>query len=316
MGKIIRIYITENCNSKCANCFNAHQRRNATMDLEHFFEICEYFKSNGVETIKIMGGEPTIHPHFSEMMKTAQDYFSSVYLFTNGIDDNILNFCPRNDDAIIYNFRFSKQLTESKLLLDKPGRRSLEIQITNSTKIDKVYADIISICDSFVERINPCFTFDCTQNIFENKDALVDKFIRIRDLCEKSGFIVGQDHLVPLCFLYGSKMKMPETGCVCQENCAGLIDSNYNIRFCNQYSEILGNLYESHALIPYERFLGLLSKEYVTIQNAAKEKICGGCPFYGLYCNGGCFISKEFISKDSVLSNSEMSEFIENNKIC
>lgn len=310
MGKIIRIYITENCNSKCANCFNAHERGTATIDIEHFLELCDYFKSNGVDTIKIMGGEPTVHPYFLEIMKIAQDYFPEVYLFTNAINDKILDFNPRQNDAIIYNFRFSKQLTESKLLLDKPGRRSLEIQITNATKIDKVYSEIISVCGNFTDRINPCLTFDCTQNIFENKDVLINKYIKIRNLCEKFGFVVGQDHLVPLCFLYGSEIKMPQTGCICQENCAGLIDANYNIKFCNQYPQILGNLYESKALMPFEKYLNLLSMQRTVIQNTAKEKLCGRCPFYDLYCNGGCFISKEYIKADSVLTNTTISEYI------
>ena len=312
MKKIIRVYITENCNSKCSNCFNARERGNSLIDVQHFEEICHYFSSNGVSTIKVMGGEPTIHPNFSDIMAIAQEYFTAVFLFTNGINNNVFEFKPRETDAIIYNFRFSKVLTADKLLLDKPGRRSLEVQITSKTNEIKLIDEILSRCGNYKERINPCLTLDCTENIFTNREKLIEKYSKVWNACQKAGFIMGQDHIPPLCFIYGSDIKMPSSGCICDSNCIGLIDAKFNIKFCNQYSQSLGNLYKDDTLIPFMEYLDMLSKEQENLQDIVKEKICDKCPFYQKYCNGGCFMAKDFIDRDSVIINSQMSSLFLN----
>jgi MoaA/NifB/PqqE/SkfB family radical SAM enzyme len=89
-----------------------------------------------------MGGEPTIHPDFSKITKIAQKHFKTVSVFTNAINNKIQEFEPRDNDSIIYNFKFAKLLNKEKLLPEKPGRRSLEIQITSTTNTDKVVDNI------------------------------------------------------------------------------------------------------------------------------------------------------------------------------
>lgn len=306
MNNIIRVYITENCNSKCSNCFNANTRSNATMSVSRFREICYFFKSNGITAIKIMGGEPTIHPYFEEIMNIAQNSFQNVFLFTNAINKSILNFSPRETDAIIYNFRFGKLLTKEKLLLDQPGRRSLEIQVSLSTNIDVIFKEVLRVSTNCENRINPCLTFDCTENIFKNRQLLIEKYLKLWKQLEEADFIVGQDHLAPLCFIYGSNIRIPSSGCVCKEGCSGLIDASYNIRFCNQYSKPLGNLYRDSSLISFEEYQKLLSEEYKSLQSIVLNKLCNSCPFYDQYCNGGCFMAKDFIDTNSILDNTAL----------
>ena len=73
----------------CPNCFNRDNRRDVSMDINRYESLCKFFSVKDNKQIKIMGGEPTIHPSFGAMMKIAQNYFESVSLFTNAISDKL-----------------------------------------------------------------------------------------------------------------------------------------------------------------------------------------------------------------------------------
>ncbi len=294
----IRVYITEACNARCVNCFNRENRNNQFMDIEHFSRLCKYLHENGCRQIKIMGGEPTIHPLFMDFMKIAQDCFECVSLFTNAISDSLFDFSPRQSDIITYNFKFSRILNEKRLLLDYPGIRNLEIQITPTTKIDKIIDEIIRVTRLATDRIRPCLTLDCTSDIFFHKKAIIPIYETVWQTGINNGFLMGQDHLIPICFLAGSKIPMLQKGSNCSIDCAGLIDSNYNLRFCNQYSEILIPIFkDDDSIISIEEFDEALGNKYKRLSDVIKKKGCSKCSFYGIYCNGGCFGAKEIIEK-------------------
>lgn len=295
----IRIYITESCNAKCPNCFNRTNRTSNYIDKEHFESICQYFSANGIKNIKIMGGEPTIHPDFKMFTEIAQKYFGSVSVFTNAINDGICEFAPRESDSIVYNFRFSKFLNKSKLLLGWPGRRSLEVQIT--TKTDRqLLIDQLSKFKDHSEFLNPCLTLDCTENIFEHRDALVELYEDVWEYCRSNGFIMGQDHLIPFCFVKGSNIPVPRGGSVCQINCAGLIDASYNIKFCNQFIDESIPLIQNGDLIPFEKYEAFLKAYYEKMNNTVMSKGCSKCAMNGVLCNGGCFVAKGNVTEDNI----------------
>lgn len=291
----IRVYITEACNAKCPNCFNKESRRDSYMDIERFTKLCVYLSENGGIQIKIMGGEPTIHPKFSEAMKIAQSHFQVVSLFTNSMSKVLLEFSPREADIITYNFKFRRYFNEETLFLNFPGIRNLEIQVTPSVKKEKLFEEIFRIASLDRERIIPCFTLDCTANIFKDRDQIVPIYEYLITQCRNEGIKFGQDHLIPMCFLAGTSIPMPRSGTNCLLNCAGLIDSNFNLRFCNQYSDILTNIFCGDNIIPVSELENRLIKKYNEILSAVEGKGCSACAMYGKYCNGGCFVGKSVI---------------------
>ena len=291
-----RIYITEACNAKCSNCFNRENRNNQYMDIDHFSQLCKFLSKNGCHQIKIMGGEPTIHPLFSEFMMIAQEHFEVVSLFTNAISGSLFGFTPRESDIITYNFKFSRLLNKKRLLLDYPGIRNLEIQITSAIVKEKLLDEIIRVTSLAPDRIRPCFTLDCTADIFSDKNAIVSFYEYIWENCVNHGFRIGQDHLIPLCFLAGTKIPMQINGSKCTINCAGLIDSNYNLRYCNQYSEKLISLFNKDgSLISIDSIKKALNDYFIKLSNTVQYKGCEKCSLYQAYCNGGCFAAKDSI---------------------
>ena len=193
----LRVYITEKCNARCASCFNKKVRSEAAMDLFHFEEICKFFSQKGIERIKIMGGEPTVHPDFITIATMAQDYFSSVSIFTNAVNNKIVKFEPRKNDSIVYNFSFYKLWNIEKFLLHKPGRRAFEIQIKPTTDVDKIMMYISSL-DLF--SIIIVLTLDCTSNIFDQRSVVVEKIKTLQNFLIDGGYQMSMDHRLPLCF--------------------------------------------------------------------------------------------------------------------
>ena len=305
--KSIRVFITENCNARCQNCINAKARNNSEMDILRFSLMCKYFKENGIKNIRIMGGEPTIHPDFTKLMKIAQNTFERVTLFTNAITNGISKFVPRELDGINYNFNFSSGLTKQKLLLNLPGSRILEVVLTPDSNPEKIIANISRIADWEPSRIIVSLTLDCTSNIFKERDQIIPIYETIWNACNEKNIKVVQDHAVPICFLYGSKIPIRLKGAFCTPECAGLIDADFNICYCNQHPMAIRNLFtNTNELIPFKIINNYIEREYYKNQLLALEKICSNCVFFNKYCNGGCFITRTNITKNDIILNTKL----------
>ena len=104
MRNSMRVLITDKCNMNCATCFNKSLRKNTEMPVETFNDLCSYLKNEGgIRRLKIMGGEPTIHPFFLDIVEIAKNNFESIHIFTNASTDIIKSLCLRPKDTVIYN---------------------------------------------------------------------------------------------------------------------------------------------------------------------------------------------------------------------
>lgn len=305
--KSLRILITNSCNASCPNCINKSARLHKDIiAVSDFVDLCSYFSSNGVSNMRIMGGEPTTHPHFQEIVEIAQRFFYRVTIFTNALNDAICNISPREQDGINYNFTFYKNLTEEKLLLDKPGTRIFEVIINSNTILDELLNELKSLSRFNLANIVVSLSLDCTENIFIHRRILIDKLETAFQVCKDMGYEVIFDHILPICFLYGTKIPLPKRGAVCNGDCSGLIDPNLNLRFCNQ---IVGDSYplkENGRFIPYSIVNNYLELSHMKNQIKVLEKICLRCPFYGKHCNGGCFVHTNLISRKDIINNTDL----------
>lgn len=305
MIRSIRIYITEKCNANCPTCFNSNSRTNAELSFQKFEKICNLFSQNGIEHIKIMGGEPTIHPLFNEFILYAQSKFKYVHVFTNAINDIIINLRLREDDCIVYNFAFSKCINSDKLLLQQPGKRALEIQIGVNTHVEHLLNEILRVYSLATDKVTCVLTMDCTENIFKNKSILREKYLKIWKYCQDNKIPLYQDHKIPLCWLAGTGIPvLYNDTSICDIQCAGLIDAQGNLKHCNQFPEPLINIFDNEKILPYEIICNYIKLAHHNIAKTALEKICISCIFYGSKCNGGCFISKSKIYAQDIINNS------------
>jgi MoaA/NifB/PqqE/SkfB family radical SAM enzyme len=80
--------ITEKCNLQCVHCYadsGPYGRLEGNMKLTDWFRSLDEAYELGCRFIQFIGGEPTLHPHFKELISYAgRKSFDSIEVFTNG----------------------------------------------------------------------------------------------------------------------------------------------------------------------------------------------------------------------------------------
>lgn len=78
------ISITDKCNLSCIYCYaNASQAKCQHMELKLFKKITKELENAGVNYIRIAGGEPLMHPQFTEILSYCKDLHLLKSLSTN-----------------------------------------------------------------------------------------------------------------------------------------------------------------------------------------------------------------------------------------
>ena len=78
------ISLTNACNLTCSFCCFANRDISEKMPTEKVFQALESFKAIGVTGVEFTGGgEPSIHPHFKEIVQYAKDLGFSLGICTN-----------------------------------------------------------------------------------------------------------------------------------------------------------------------------------------------------------------------------------------
>jgi len=87
------ILVTNYCNQKCPFCFAKQEMENVKLSRE--MSVKEYKKivlilkkDKNIRTIKLLGGEPTLHTHLFDIIDFAIQNGFDLQIFTNGIIDN------------------------------------------------------------------------------------------------------------------------------------------------------------------------------------------------------------------------------------
>lgn len=300
MHKAIRVYVTERCNANCSNCFNANNRMNKEMSLSDFSDLCKYLQKNGYNHLKIMGGEPTLHEQFPEIIHVAQENFTTISIFTNGLLDSVKKIKLRKSDSIIYNFNFNKSLSLEKMFFSIGGTRAFEIQVNPKTNEEILVSRILELTKGFDVRLS--LTLDCTANIFIEKSSVIPKLRYIEAKLFENNKSFSYDHKIPLCYLYKTGLHFSNNH-KCTTKDAGLIGADLSFRFCNQHSGILINLKDGNDFLPWSIIDNYIKKSFYEIQQKALDKYCLNCIFYDSKCNGGCWIPKDSITKDDIINN-------------
>ncbi len=92
------ISITTECNRSCSYCFSFGRRTGlsetpAHMSLDIYRRILSSLGASGVDEIRLLGGEPSLHPEFAEFVDLALDQGFGVVIFSNGfISEDYLCF--------------------------------------------------------------------------------------------------------------------------------------------------------------------------------------------------------------------------------
>lgn len=83
--------ITNYCNANCSFCFAADSRSrmlregSLQMDKTEFRSWLDFTLRAGISELRLLGGEPTLHPDFPEFVKVGREAGCSILVFSNGV---------------------------------------------------------------------------------------------------------------------------------------------------------------------------------------------------------------------------------------
>ena len=85
----LRISLTEKCNLRCTYCMPSEgvqlSPRQHLMNADEVYEIAKVFVANGVNKIRLTGGEPLVRKDFKEILKRLSTLNTTLSITTNGI---------------------------------------------------------------------------------------------------------------------------------------------------------------------------------------------------------------------------------------
>jgi len=82
----IQFYPTLRCNQSCDFCFNGTLPKVPDMGYAEFRHMVTALKGQGVRTLDILGGEPTLHPDLLRFLKYGLQEGMTMNVSSNGID--------------------------------------------------------------------------------------------------------------------------------------------------------------------------------------------------------------------------------------
>ena len=114
------IMINDYCNVDCRYCFAkktfSSDKKDITM--ENFEYALNFLKKSNIKTVKLLGGEPTLHPKFKDMVKRINDddFFNNICIFTNGLslNEDIIKGIISNKIQFLISFNHPKHIGQEK----------------------------------------------------------------------------------------------------------------------------------------------------------------------------------------------------------
>ncbi len=103
------ISLTNECNRACSYCFAVKTKtndseKNSFMTLHLFENILDFIERSGIRQVRLMGGEPTLHPEFSQIIEKVIVRHLDLVVFSNGfLSEAVVQLLEQipNDQATI-----------------------------------------------------------------------------------------------------------------------------------------------------------------------------------------------------------------------
>jgi radical SAM protein with 4Fe4S-binding SPASM domain len=81
------LIISRRCNQSCPYCFaeNSSSEAPDQLSIMAFEQRLDYLDRSGISQARFLGGEPTLHPQFPELVRRALAHNKKIIIFTNGL---------------------------------------------------------------------------------------------------------------------------------------------------------------------------------------------------------------------------------------
>lgn len=148
------ISITLLCNRDCSYCFARTVQetyKNKFMSVEIFRDILYVLKNSGIKHVRLLGGEPTLHPQIKLFIKEAIEKEFQVLLFSNGlIGEEVLHYLKKTGEGkagLLININSPKVQSDRENELQRKTFEAIGKRITPGFNINSPVPDFDFLID-------------------------------------------------------------------------------------------------------------------------------------------------------------------------
>jgi radical SAM protein with 4Fe4S-binding SPASM domain len=99
--QFIWLELTEACNLRCIHCYEGDEHKDVPkkrLSFEQWLNVLDQLKKLNCKNIEFIGGEPTIHPHFFDLLRYACSIGHKVDIYSNlqHFSDELVDFIKQN----------------------------------------------------------------------------------------------------------------------------------------------------------------------------------------------------------------------------
>lgn len=320
MNNVIKTaWLTTNrsCNNQCSWCYS----QNAALSelLFHDAEkVVDTLAAAGINKIVLIGGEPTIYPHFEELLKYIFDRRISIGVVSNGIKFKDKNFVSRAANLGLTNVNISlKGVTETEYWINTGNKNGFKDMLLGyNNLIQEGISVILSyvIIDENTDRIDQLLKLAQKEKISKilfqfvkpvvsiNNSSEIMNFLQmgnvtnyIYDVFEKTNISYIIEVSFPFCYINEDYLQALIDGNHIMAGChmhagSGIVfDTNLNVLPCNHF---VGFPFKNSKVMSEKDIYDLWNSKNVLdfrdrVSCYPSEK-CKRCILWDK-CGGGCF---------------------------
>ncbi|TSC91111.1 MAG: molybdenum cofactor biosynthesis enzyme [Parcubacteria group bacterium Licking1014_17] len=325
--RVMWLSIVDYCNNRCLWCYEqCNEVLGRSMSLDLVKRICNAMRSVGVKKCIVIGGEPTLHPNFFEVLSEIKECGFTISLVTNGrliskheiaeklsqtrpdfLTISIHGWSPESYCRLTKSKNGFSEVAEGMTLLRKHGVK-FEVNIT----LSKLTAGLTEEILSFLEANNikhagfnlasPSVSAQKTVAEFvPTMQELASQAVSVFKGCLSRGIRPSFLLTLPFC-LFGDeelseffKARAVISGCQLLSGSGIVFQADGSISLCNHLLDFkIANPQQTRELLASEgNFLEFWNAEKLCEirkqANCFRSPVCSKCSQWGI-CGAGCMV--------------------------
>lgn len=321
-GLIPLIAITYECAaySRCAYCYTKSRQGMPPMSVSTFRELTAMFQQLGTSTVTLLGGEPTQHPAFPEILAASRADGLRLRVFTNGL------FGPRVRDSLMdaqhlddLFFHFEPSYYAGRGGAEQSYWKHVEAfarsPVTvwlrwNLTATDAPVDELVEHAAALGANIayslaTPTFGNQSPYVSIKDHQRFRDTVLRLWQKADAAGVRLALGRPLPLCMFREHEIPVALARSDFAATCKAIDDVTINpdgvLQLCSVlHTERCARPRDANEL---RELLRHLEEREAAIRNIPSDPFCRTCTHWGaLTCQGGCLTFKTYTTGGDVTS--------------
>ena len=279
----------------------------STMSMGLFNSALDYLKRSEISQLRLLGGEPTLHPNFTEMVHTGIERGFTILIFSNGmISDRILAYLAgfkNGQISLLLNTidpleNFPDGMLKQQRTMEVLGNRlKLGINIfSRQQKLDYLIDYVLKYNLNKEIRIGIAHPLLSKKNVWLHPKFYGEIGFKTYELFEKvegSGIEIGFDcGFVPCMFPEHIHKRMGKVLSNIGKSCGPIPDLLPDGNFISCYPLFNLKTFEFNSKITSKQVSEIFDHGLKSFSGLGIYPRCSDCELFGNQCLGGCVASK------------------------